>query len=181
MEESLAYFSGDDQLSVKKWVIDFKDTSKLLGWNQLQKFICAKRMLRGSAKQFIAAEKGVVSWEILKRRLGREFKSQISSAMIHSQLYKRKRQPNETGRQYVYAMLEIASAGKIADEAIVEYVSNGIIDEEANGTILYQSRTITELKENLDIYNRMKAKVGQKSNKKGNKKGKKEKLRRTGK
>ena len=51
VEDSLAHFSGDDKLPIDHWINDFEDTSALLGWNELQKFIYGKRMwenLRGS-------------------------------------------------------------------------------------------------------------------------------------
>lgn len=57
----------------------------LLEWNNLQKLIYAKRMLKGSAKQFVSFEKGVTSWKILKRKLKIEFRIKINSATIHNQ------------------------------------------------------------------------------------------------
>ncbi|KAG7196878.1 hypothetical protein KM043_015782 [Ampulex compressa] len=59
VEDSLAHFNGDDKLSIDHWINDFENTSELLEWNELQKFIYSKRMLRGSARQFITFEKEV--------------------------------------------------------------------------------------------------------------------------
>lgn len=111
VENSIAYFTGDDKLSIEKWLNDFEDLSSLLEWNELQKVIYGKRMLTGSAKRFITYERGIKSWSKLKRRLLREFKSDLNSALVHKELSKRKKQSNETGRQYIYAMQEIASQG----------------------------------------------------------------------
>lgn len=56
---SIVYFTGDDKLSVEKWLDDFENLSSLLEWNELQKVIYGKRMLRGSAKRFITYEKSI--------------------------------------------------------------------------------------------------------------------------
>lgn len=63
-------------------------------------------MLQRSAKQFITYEGSIKSW---KRKLVREFKTDLNSALVHKELSRRKKQPSETGRQYVYAMQEIVS------------------------------------------------------------------------
>jgi len=74
-------------------------------------------MLRGSAKQFIALQRGLVS--ALKSCLTKESEVEINSATIHTQLQKRKRQANETPRQYVYAMRTIVMQGHVEDEALI--------------------------------------------------------------
>jgi len=59
VEGSISHFSGDDKMRVEKWIEEFEDMSALLGWNELQNVIYAKRLLRGSAKQYIALQKGI--------------------------------------------------------------------------------------------------------------------------
>lgn len=53
VENSIAQFSGNDKLSIEKWLSNFEDLSALLKQNELQKIIYCKQMLRGLAKQFI--------------------------------------------------------------------------------------------------------------------------------
>lgn len=93
-----------------------------------------------------------MSWSALKKCLTKEFKVEVNSATIHTQLQKRKRQTNETPRQYVYAMRTIAKQGNIEDEALIQYIIDGIPDDEVNKQILYNSRTIDEIKKNLELY-----------------------------
>jgi len=159
VENSIAHFSGDDKLSVEKWLGDFEDLSALLDWNELQKIIYCKRMLQGSAKQFITYESNVKSWKILKRKLIREFKTDLNSALIHKELAKRKRRPGESGRQYVYAMQEIASQGRIETEALIQHIIDGVVDDEASKTILYGVSNLHELKKRFEVYDRMKEKT----------------------
>ncbi|XP_029048391.2 uncharacterized protein LOC114878588 [Osmia bicornis bicornis] len=96
VEGSLCYFTGDDKLPIKKWVSDFEDMNELLSWNDLQKFMYGKRMLKGSAKKIVAFEKGITTWEKLKRRLIREFHVRKNNAEVHAQLYRRRKLPNES-------------------------------------------------------------------------------------
>lgn len=50
VKKSLSYFTGDDKLSVRKWIDHFEQTGTLLQWNNLQMFIYGKRMLKGSTR-----------------------------------------------------------------------------------------------------------------------------------
>jgi len=103
--------------------------SALLDWNELQKIIYRKRMLQGSAKQFITYESNVKSWKVLKRKLIREFKTDLNSALVHKELAKKR--PGESERQYVYAMQKIASQGRIEIEALIQHIIEGVVDDEA--------------------------------------------------
>jgi len=92
----------------------------------------------------------------LKRRLKREFKTELNSAVIHSVLYKRRRQSNESSRQYIYAMQEIADQDHIEEDALVQYIIDGVQDDDTNKTILYSAKSIRELKKCFEIYDRIK-------------------------
>lgn len=159
VDESLAYFTGDEKLPIEKWIQVFEELSTILEWGDIQKLMYGKRMLKGSAKQFVTYEKGVVSWKILKKRLVYEFKTEINSAVVHAQLAKRKRKTSESARQYVGAMQEIASQGNVEDEALIEHIINGIQDEETNKTMLYGAHSIHEMRKVLELYDRRKEKM----------------------
>lgn len=156
VEDSMTHFSGDDQMKIEKWIEEFEDTSKLLQWHDLQKIINAKKLLKGSAKLFISLQKGLTTWKSMKKCLLNEFYSPPNSAIVHTQLIKRKRRPNETPRQYIYAMQTIASQGTIEEEAIIQYIIDGIQDKETKKGVLYGSETMLQLRKNLEHYDRMK-------------------------
>lgn len=42
IEESIEFFSGEQETNVSKWIEDFELTSRTVGWNEIQKFIYAK-------------------------------------------------------------------------------------------------------------------------------------------
>lgn len=54
-------------------------------------------------------------------------------------------------------MKEIAKQTKIEEDAICEYIINGIDDKEQNKVCLYDASSIEELKRKLEIYEKMKA------------------------
>ncbi|XP_076660477.1 uncharacterized protein LOC143363832 [Halictus rubicundus] len=152
VEGSLCYFTGDDKRQVQKWISDFEDTSELLGWDSIQSFIYGKKMLQGSAKKFVTFEKGITSWEKLKRCLIREFHVRKINAEVHAQLYRRKKLPSETSRQYIYEMQEIAEQGDIEEDALIQHIVDGIPDSnESNKAILYSARSLRALKKNLEV------------------------------
>ncbi|XP_043279405.1 uncharacterized protein K02A2.6-like [Venturia canescens] len=165
VEGSISHFSGDNELQIERWIDEFEDMAMLLQWSDLQKVIYAKRLLKGSAKQYIALKKGLTTWKLVKRRLIKEFETKMNSAWVHAQLSKRKRFSNETPRQYVYAMSTIANQGDVEEEAVMQYVIDGIQDDEASKSILYSACTIEELRKNLERYDRMKEKTGGKTRK----------------
>lgn len=73
VEGSISHFSRDDKMQVEKWIEEFEEVSELLEWNELQKVIYAKKLLRESAKQYMALQKGIKTWDVMKRRMRREF------------------------------------------------------------------------------------------------------------
>ncbi|XP_078051386.1 uncharacterized protein LOC144477531, partial [Augochlora pura] len=159
VDESLAYFTGDDRLPIEKWIADFEELSTLLEWNDVQMLLYGKRMLKGSAKQFVTYETGLTSWKILKKRLKHEFETEVNSAIVHAQLAKRKRRQNESARQYIGALQEIASQGNVEDEALIEHIINGIQDEEMNKTMLYGACSLHEMRKRLELFDRRKEKM----------------------
>jgi len=55
-------FEGTDEIPVDVWISDFEDQAILMGWNDMQKLIFAKKSLKGVAKLFVLSEKGINSW-----------------------------------------------------------------------------------------------------------------------
>ncbi|CAK9806355.1 hypothetical protein ANTPLA_LOCUS4852 [Anthophora plagiata] len=61
VEEPLNTFSGDNKENIRYWLQEFEDMAELCEWNNVQKVIYAKRLLRGSAKMFVNYENVVVT------------------------------------------------------------------------------------------------------------------------
>ncbi|XP_076642233.1 uncharacterized protein LOC143353023 [Halictus rubicundus] len=156
VEGSIPSFSGDDEISVRRWLEEFEDASALCGWTSVQKIIYAKRLLKGSAKIFMRHEKCDRSWASFKEALQEEFSQTVNSGMVHKKLMERRKKRDETYQEYVYGMLDIASHAKVETDAVIQYIIDGIEDEEINKTILYGAGSIRVLKEKFRIYEIMK-------------------------
>ena len=114
--------------------------------------LSGKRMLKRLTRQFISFEKGITSMNTFKHRLKRKFKVKLKSVIIHSQLYKHKQQLTESKRQYIYVMQEIADQGHIEKDALIQYIIDSVQDDDYNKMVLYNAKTICELKKCFEIY-----------------------------
>lgn len=66
IEDSLTLFSGTDSIEIRHWIEEFEDNTDAVGWNELQRFIYAKQLLKGAARMFVRSLSGVNSWNLLK-------------------------------------------------------------------------------------------------------------------
>jgi len=158
IEEPIKQFEGTDEIPVDVWISDFEDQAVLIGWNDMQKLIFAKKSLKGVAKLFVLSEKGINSWSALKSCLLSEFRSRVSSKQIHKQLGERKRRSNESVQEYFYRMKDIASRGNVEEDALIQYVIDGIDELSINKSMLYGARNMTECKYKLKDYQTISAK-----------------------
>jgi len=158
IEESIKQFEGTDEVPVDVWISDFEDQAVLMGWNDMQKLIFAKKSLKGVAKLLVLSEKGINSWSALKSCLLSEFRSRVSSKQIHKQLGERKRRANESVEEYFYRMKDFASRGNVEEDALIQYVIDGIDELSINKSMLYGARNITEFNYKLKDYQTISAK-----------------------
>lgn len=98
VEDSIDTFSGDDGTNIKQWIKDFDETASLCRWNDIQKAIYARRLLRGSAKLFVKHDVREKTWKDMKTALKREFAEKIDD--VHLQLQRRRKKSDETYHEY---------------------------------------------------------------------------------
>ncbi|KAL7729718.1 hypothetical protein ACLKA6_014588 [Drosophila palustris] len=152
VEGSVSKFSGSDSDDVTKWIEELEDCAATVQWNQLQIFVYAKQLLVGAAKSFARSLRDVRNWEALKSNLLEEFTVKLSSAEVHRKLQKRQQKKGESLQEFLYALMEIAKPIKLDDASLIEYFVAGIPDTRANKAMLYQARTIKQLKSQIDAY-----------------------------
>ncbi|XP_053956258.1 F-box/LRR-repeat protein 20-like [Anastrepha ludens] len=75
IEDSVRPFDGTDKLPIDVWVNEFEETATLMRWDEFQKFVFAKKSLKGLARMFILSERGITSWCKLKKALIDEFQA----------------------------------------------------------------------------------------------------------
>lgn len=138
VEDYIESFSGDDGKSIIT-------TGKVL-----------RRLLRGSARLFVKYEVRGKAWEYMKAALKSKFSIKIDSYNVHKALRERKK-TDETYHEYC-RMLEIAAQANVKISAVIQYIIDGIDDDETNKIILYGAQSISELKRKFDTYEAMRAK-----------------------
>ncbi|XP_071635047.1 uncharacterized protein [Temnothorax longispinosus] len=163
VEDALETFSGDGTQSVRRWFALFEETAELCSWTNAQRVIYVKRLLRGSAKLFANFECHAQSYRDLKKALVEEFDKTLNSRQIHKELSAVTKKTDETFQEYIYRVLELASHAEMEIEAKIQYIIDGVKDEESNKAILYNATTIKELRQRFVQYetqqtNRNKAK-----------------------
>ncbi|XP_039312411.1 uncharacterized protein LOC120359338 [Solenopsis invicta] len=156
VEDSVRTFDGSDDYPVERWIADFEDTAMLFEWNSMQKLVFARKLLKGAAKTFLQSEGVVKNWKKLKTILEDEFSSKISSAELHRMLATRKMKKEENVQEYYLSMKELGSRGNIDKESVIQYIIDGITDEETNKVLLYGAKDFTDFKERLRTYEKMK-------------------------
>uniref|UniRef100_W8C8Q1 RNA-directed DNA polymerase n=1 Tax=Ceratitis capitata TaxID=7213 RepID=W8C8Q1_CERCA len=157
IEDSLVSFTGNGQPTVEKWLEIFEENATAVSWNSLQKFIYSKQLLKGAAKIFIRSQSGVTNWVDLKRALLDEFGVQYSAIEVHRQLRNRRKRDNEDMREYLYSLKEIGKPINLDERSLIEYFIEGIPDTRIGKCNLYQAKTLRDLKEQIDIYEKIKS------------------------
>lgn len=155
IENSMNSFSGDGNHRIENWIKEFEQTSKLFRWNELQKVIYSKRLLKGDAKYFMRTIVAT-SWKDVKDNLLEEFGKKISSAEAHKLLRSTKKKSGESFREFVFKMREIGNANEIDNESVIQYIVDGIIDDQINKMMLFGIKTFEELKIKLEAYEKFK-------------------------
>lgn len=82
------------------------------------------------------------SYEILKQALIQEFSKTLNSHHVHKKLNAITKKSSETYQEYVYRVLELASHSEMELETKIQYIIDGVKDEESNKSILYGATTI---------------------------------------
>ncbi|XP_036328484.1 uncharacterized protein LOC118740858 [Rhagoletis pomonella] len=158
IEDSIRMFDGTEKMPVNVWIAEFEETAAMMGWDDFQKFVFAKKSLKGIAKLFVSSERGIVSWNKLKAALLSEFKTTTNSATLHKQMSERKIKSDECIQEYFFTMREMASRGNIDDNALMQYVIDGIRDLSVNKSILYNATNMQDFKSKLKCYEKIREK-----------------------
>lgn len=143
IEDALTKFDGEN-MNIEIWLNNFKTTAELCGWNEIQKFIYAKRLLKGAAKLAIEAEKGITNC-FFERNIDQRIWQQ-GGGKCALDINENEKSNNESYLEYFYRMKKISSRGHVENIHLKEYIINGIPDTAVNKSILYQSTDLYQLK-----------------------------------
>ncbi|GBO46567.1 Retrovirus-related Pol polyprotein from transposon 17.6 [Araneus ventricosus] len=157
IESIIMPFDGDSHQSIEKWIELFEDAVNMFNLSDLNKLVFGKRSLKGKAKLYIQRETGVNSWGKLKNLLLSEFGYSCNSAELHEMLSKRKLKDDESLEEYFLKMKQLCTRGNVEDTALMQYVINGIPDSVIRKSILYGCQNLSEFKQKLRVYEKMRS------------------------
>ena len=149
-------FTGERGKHVDDFIDNFESTAAVSGWNEVQKYIYMRKLLRGAAKLAIEASMNVNNYITLVDKLKEEFYELESSVDIHRKLTAMKKTEKETYLEYVFKMKKIGSRSNIDEKSIVSYIIQGIPDTNYNKMMLFEAKTIAELRRKLETYEQFK-------------------------
>lgn len=95
IERAFKKFHGNYHLSINSWLTHFIEQSEIFHLNEFEKFIYAKRLMKGNAKLFVEYESHATTWSDLARELIDEYGQKTNSALIHQKLQDRKKKKDE--------------------------------------------------------------------------------------
>ncbi|GFW86692.1 transposon Tf2-9 polyprotein [Trichonephila clavipes] len=146
-------FTSRDSYSIETFISDIEDIFRLYQiTNPIHQIIFVKKCLKGPAENLIRSIRGITNWLQMKEYLLNEFSDRINSAQLHNMMQARRLKPTETLQEYFLTMRDLAHKGAVDDSSLIDYIIDGIPDSSNNKIILYGSKTLSEFKDKLKIY-----------------------------
>ncbi|GFT08620.1 transposon Tf2-9 polyprotein [Trichonephila clavipes] len=146
-------FTSRDSYSIETFISDIEDMFRLYQiTNPIHQIIFVKKCLKGPAENLIRSICGITNWSQMKEHLLNEFSDRINSAQLHNMMQARRLKPTETLQEYFLTMRDLAHKGAVDDSSLIDYIIDGIPDSSNNKIILYGSKTLSEFKDKLKIY-----------------------------
>lgn len=153
VEDSLEKFTGETTQTVTEWVTNFENIATTCGWNDIQKYLFARKLLQGAARKAMEADKAVIDYGKLVALLKKEFETELTSYEIHRKLMFKKKSSSESYLEYFYDMRKIGP--KLDEVSMVRYIVDGLPGDQNGKSILYDAKTLDELKSKLKVYGTM--------------------------
>lgn len=118
IENSMNTFCGSDSYCIDFFIDEFECNARMLHWNDDQKVVYAKRLLRGKVK-FLIRTVFCSTWIDLKEELLKEFGNKLSNAEAHRLLQSSKMKQNDELGEHVLKMREFGKCNGIDETSVV--------------------------------------------------------------
>lgn len=153
VEDALEKFSGEATKPVGEWIQHYEMISKTCGWNEMQMYLYARKLLQGAARKAVEADATVIDYKLLVAKLRDEFEEELSSYEIHRKLRLKKKATTETFLEFFYDMKKIGP--KVDERSMVRYIVDGLHEDVSGKAVFYDSKKLDELKAKLKMYESM--------------------------
>lgn len=150
VEDALEKFTGETTKSVDEWVKDYEDVAKTCGWNDVQMYLFARKLLQGAARKAVEADKTATDYKKLVELLKKEFENERTSYEIHRDLMRKKKLASESHLEFFYGMKKVGP--KVDEPSMVRYIVDGLPEEKIEKSVLYDAKDLNELKLKLKSY-----------------------------
>lgn len=153
VEDALEKFTGETTKTVDEWVKHYEDVAKTCGWNEIQMYLFARKLLRGAARGAVEADETAINYKKLVETLKKEFNKERTSYEIHRDLMHSKKSASKSHLEYLYEMKKMGP--KVDEPSMVRYIVDGLPGEKTEKSILYDAKNLDELKIKLKVYELM--------------------------
>lgn len=79
VEDALEKFSGESERNVDAWITSYEAVATTCNWNDIQKYLYARKLLIGAAKKCIEADDTIVTYALLIAKLKRNSRKKLRS------------------------------------------------------------------------------------------------------
>lgn len=151
VEDALRKFKGEAIDDIEEWIAEFEVTAETCKWNDVQKYMFCRKLLRGEAQLAMEANREINSYATLIAHLKTEHEDDTGGADIYIRMSNRKKTDTETYIEFMYKMKKMAS-DKIDEQSVCKYIVNGLPDSPQDKITLFEATTYKELKRKLKAF-----------------------------
>ncbi|XP_055689129.1 uncharacterized protein LOC129793278 [Lutzomyia longipalpis] len=123
-------------LLAEEWIRKVDDAIVLFDMDAKQSLVAAVFRLKGAAKDWYEGNQGNIrSYSDFKKEILLNFPEKLSVAQVHHELKSRKKKEDESIEEYFHAVVKQARRIRLEDDAIRDYLIEGIPDTMMQGLL----------------------------------------------
>ncbi|XP_049288940.1 uncharacterized protein LOC125766888 [Anopheles funestus] len=145
LDKTIEPFTGDDDRCIIQWLDDLDYTFSLHRVKDADKFVHARRLLKGSAA-IVAQSSRALTLEQLKEELISTLSVPPTVEAVLRQLRSRRLSPKETALRYVLDMQRIASRAPIPEPELINIILDGLDSPSLTAGMRFMANNLEDLK-----------------------------------
>ncbi|XP_049277966.1 uncharacterized protein LOC125761133 [Anopheles funestus] len=145
LDKTIEPFTGDDDRCIIQWLDDLDYTFSLHRVKDADKFVHARRLLKGSAA-IVAQSSRALTLEQLKEELISTLSVPPTVEAVLRHLRSRRLSPKETALRYVLDMQRIASRAPIPEPELINIILDGLDSPSLTAGMRFMANNVEDLK-----------------------------------